>query len=136
MKIKTSLSIIFSSFIFSLLLLFIFLVFIDPLQAGIFGLILFFLTFFLLLLSLFTLIFIILRLRKVGDGTKIFEGFSPAFRRAIFLSLFLNMIFLFKFLGVLFWWNVALSLLLFVLLEIIFSRRKEKLVYLDKKDAV
>lgn len=134
MSIKKSLSVIFSSFVFSLILLVIFLFFIDPLQAGIFGLILFFLNLFLCLLSLFFLLLVILGLRKLSDDSKIFEIFVSSFRRGTFLALFLTIIFLLKLLAVLYWWNAALSFLLFVLLEIVFSSRRKKIIYLDKNN--
>lgn len=134
MSIKKSLSAIFSSFVFSLLLLIVFLFFIDPLQAGIFGLILFFLNLFLLLLSFLSLILVIIGLRRVKEDSKILEVFVSSFRVAIFLSLFLAIIILLKLLAVLYWWNAALSFILFILLEIVFSIRRKKIIYLDKNN--
>lgn len=129
MTINRSLSLIFISTIFFWLIFLVFFFFVEPNEGGLFALIIFFLSLFLGLLGIFTLIFTILKFRTVKDLDKIFEKFSSAFRQAIFISLFLISLILLRFLKLLEWWSLAAAFLFFLLLELIFSTRRKRFIY-------
>ena len=126
MSISKSLSLIFLSTLFFWLIFVIFLIFVEPTEGGIFALIIFFLSLFLGLLGIFTLLFIILKFRHLKNKEKIFEKFSSSFRQAIFISIFLISLLILRTLRFLEWWSAASLLLFFLLLELIFLTKKKK----------
>jgi len=134
MTIKKSISLISLCFILSLIVSLIFIIFIDPKEAGIFGLVVFLAAVFLATLSFFTLIFIILKIRWMKDKERIFENFSPSFRRAIFIAFFLIGLVLLNRFKLLEWWSYGILLLVIILLETIFSLKKKKIIYLESKN--
>ena len=126
MSISKSLSLIFISTIFFWLIWLVFFFFVEPTEGGIFALIIFFLSLFLGLLGIFTLLFIILKFRHLKNKEKIFEKFSSSFRQAIFISIFLISLLILRTLRFLEWWSAASLLLFFLLLELIFLTKKKK----------
>jgi len=134
MTIKKSISLISLCFILSLIVSLIFIIFIDPKEAGIFGLVVFLAAVFLATLSFFTLIFIILKIRWMKDKERIFENFFPSFRRAIFIAFFLIGLVLLNRFKLLEWWSYGILLLVIILLETIFSLKKKKIIYLESKN--
>lgn len=129
MTIQKSLSIIFISSLLSLGIFIGFLILIDPKEAGILGTIIFFSSSFLFILGIFTIIFVVFKLRTIKDKERIFEKFPPAFREAIFASLFLSSLAVARLLKFLNWWSVAILFLFFLLLELIFSTRRRRFTY-------
>lgn len=131
MSIKKSLSLLLLCFIISLFIALVFIVFVNPKEAGTFGLTVFLAALFLTILSFFTLVFIILQIRWTKDKERIFESFFPSFRRAILIALFLIGIILLNRFKVLNWWRGGAFLLVIILLEIVFCLKKKKIIYLE-----
>ncbi len=124
MTVKKSLSLILISTIFFWLILAFFIFVVDPQEAGIFGLIIFFFSLFFSLLGILTLLFIILKFRTLKNSDEIFEKFSTGFRQATLFSFFLISLILLRFFKFLEWQTLVASFLFFFLLELIFSAHK------------
>lgn len=132
MTISRSLSLIAFSTLFSFIIFAVFFFFVEPKEAGVFGLIILFLSLFFSFLGFFTLFIIVLKLRFLKNKEKIFQKISSSFRQAIFISLFLISLLLLKIFKLLEWWSISSSVLFFFLLELIFVTKKKKIII--KKD--
>ncbi|MBS4034259.1 MAG: hypothetical protein KGZ85_07345 [Ignavibacterium sp.] len=129
MSIKKSFSIIFGCFFFSFIILVLFLIYANPQEAGILGLIIFLFSLFLTILSALTLVLAIIKIRSKKYQDKILDALVIAFRQAVFVSLFVLAIIIFQFLKIIYWWSAASLLLFFIILEVIISHRRKNIIY-------
>lgn len=127
MTIKRSLSLITLFTIFVWLIWICFFLLIDPQIAGIFGLVIFFLSLFLALLGTLTLFLTLLRLRFLKNKDGIFFKIAISFRQAIWLATFFVGLLLLQTFEFLNKWSIIILFLFFFLLELIFLVRKKKI---------
>lgn len=97
----------------------------DPAQAGWFGLSFFYISLFLGIVGIFSVIGFILKNRKTTHEDIVFRQVKRTFKQGILFGVFVIATLLLLQFGLLFWWNAIILALLYILLEgAIISGRK------------
>ncbi len=96
--------------------------YIDPEEAGLIGVILFFLMLFFSLSGLFALLSFCLK-RKFFKSKIEFGQIGTSFRQGVFLSLIFTGTLMLQSFGMLFWWSAALFIVGISLLELYFASK-------------
>lgn len=94
-------------------------IFLDPVQAGSIGFILFFLALFLAIASSASLLGFGVR-RLISGTTHPAYAVRPSLRQGLWLSIFVNVLLIFQLLRLSQWWLTLIFILFFLFLELIF----------------
>jgi len=93
--------------------------YLDPTQAGIIGLLLFFLTLFLAVASSFALIGFAIR-RVMAPEQLSTYAVRAALRQGVLVGLFLDLLLILQLIKLYVWWLAIIAIILFLLIELIF----------------